>query len=140
MRVERREGLVEEEHVGLAGEGTREPDALALAARELARSRFREVGDPEALQHLGSPYTACIDDVLLDRHVRKEGVFLEDEADAPLFGRAVDPRRRVEEHALLERDPPALGSKESGDRSQDARLAGAGGAHQREGLASDSER
>jgi hypothetical protein len=72
--------------------------------------------------------------------VRKEGVLLEDEADASLFGRAIDLRRGVEEHAPLERDPPALGSEESSDRSQDARLAGAGRADEGEGLAPDRKR
>ena len=44
VRVERRERLVEEEHAGLAREGSSESDALALAARQLARSYARRGG------------------------------------------------------------------------------------------------
>ena len=54
VRVERRQRLVQKEDVGFASERARQSDALPLAARELARPRFREVGDAEALEHLGA--------------------------------------------------------------------------------------
>jgi hypothetical protein len=98
------------------------------------------VGDPEALEQLCGARAACVGDIPFHGHVREEGVLLEDEADAPLLGWTVDPRRGVEEHALAERDSPALGTDESCDRSQDARLAGAGRADEREGLAPDRKR
>ena len=104
VRVEGGEGLVEEEHVGVAGKRAGESDALALAARELARARLREVGEAEALEHLLDACPAGVGDVLLDGHVREEGVLLEDEADPALLGRAVDHGGGVEEDAPVERD------------------------------------
>ena len=98
------------------------------------------MGDAETFEHFPGPGAAGIGDVLLHGHVREERVLLEDETDASLLRQPVDPCRRVEEHAAVERDPPALGPDESGDRAQDARLARAGGADERERLAPDRER
>ena len=50
VRVERGERLVEEEHRGVARQRAGQRDALALASRELADARTREVGDAEALE------------------------------------------------------------------------------------------
>ena len=46
VRVERRERLVEQQDARPPRERARERDALPLAARELARARVGEVGDP----------------------------------------------------------------------------------------------
>jgi hypothetical protein len=42
-RVEVRERLVEQEHLGVAHDGAADGDALALAARELARAAVEQV-------------------------------------------------------------------------------------------------
>ena len=86
MRVERGERLVEEQHARVARERARERDALALAARELAGPRLREVRDAEALEQLVDPLLAAVGDVLPHGQVREERVLLEDEPDAPLVG------------------------------------------------------
>ncbi len=102
VRVEGGERLVEEEPVGLARQCAGKSDALALTTRKLARVRFREMGDPESVEHLPRARPACVGDVAFDRHVREERVLLEDEADPPLLGRPVDPRPGVEERAPAE--------------------------------------
>ena len=51
--VERRDGLVADDEVGVERERAREPDALALAARELVRVARRRVGrKPDDLEEL----------------------------------------------------------------------------------------
>ena len=132
MGIERRERLVEEEDARVAGERPREGDALALAARELGRARLREVRDLEALEVLVDPVPAAVGDVLAHRHVREEGVLLEDEADAALVGLQEDVRLGVEPDVVVEHDPPARRTDETGDGPQHRRLAGARGADERD--------
>ena len=50
LRVERRGGLVEEQHLGLQGERAGDGDALLLAAGELPRVGVRLLGQPDPLQ------------------------------------------------------------------------------------------
>src|SRR5262249_62035226 len=79
LRVERAEGLVEQEHLRLGGERARERDALALPARELRRHRALvavELDQTEELVHavadLGLRSVAHAEpeaDVGEDRHV-----------------------------------------------------------------------
>ena len=97
------------------------------------------MGDPEPLEQLGGAAARAVGDVLRDGHVRKQRVVLEDEADATVLGRKVDPRRRVEQHLPVERDAAALGPSETRDRAQHRRLSGTRGPHQREGLATQRE-
>ena len=62
-RVERAEGLVQQEHLGLHGQRLGERHALALAARELAR-----VAAGEALElHQGDQLVDAVADLALDR-------------------------------------------------------------------------
>jgi hypothetical protein len=73
--------------------------------------------------------------------VREEGVLLEDVADAPVLGGQVDAAVGVEQDAVAEGHEPALRAHRPGDRPEDRRLPGAGGPHQRHGLAvADVER
>jgi hypothetical protein len=53
-RVETGGGFVEQQRVGLAGEGSREADALGLAAGEAVRVAVGEVPDTEAGERGGS--------------------------------------------------------------------------------------
>ena len=78
---------------------------------------------------------ACLraySDVLADGHVREERVFLEDEADAPLFGRQVDAAIAVEEDEVVDRDSSRPRAREPGDRAEDRGLPGAGRTDERE--------
>src|SRR5581483_6895555 len=139
VRVERRHRLVEQQDLGIACEGASERDALPLAARELPRTRTREVRDPEAGEQLADAPAPAEADVPLDGEVRKERVLLEDEADPALLGRAVD-ARRVEQDLPAELDPPARRPDEPGDRTERSRLARARRADERKRLALDLER
>ena len=84
------ERLVEQQDIRVAGERTREGDALPLPAGEVARPRAFEMRDVEALEVLVGRVAAAVLDVLTDGHVRKERVVLKDEADASPVGRQDD--------------------------------------------------
>ncbi len=71
--------------------------------------------------------------------MRKQRVLLEDEADRALLRRQIDAGVRVEPRVIAERDPPAVGTAQAGDRSQDGRLAGPRGADERHRLATDAQ-
>ena len=143
--VERAERLVEQEHLRLGSERTRERHALPLAAGELRRIAAAEPGELHELEQLGDARAdlalrAAADaepegDVVPDRHVRERGVVLEDEADAALLRRE---RRRLlagDEHVA------GVGHLEPGDHAQQRRLAAAARAEQRgERAALDEDR
>jgi hypothetical protein len=84
VSVERRERLVEQQHLGFARERARERDALALAAREVARPRVPRGGDPEAFEQLVGSAAPPNATLLADGQVREERVVLEDEPDRAL--------------------------------------------------------
>ena len=91
LRVEVRERLVHQEHGRLAHDRARQGDALALAAREVARPAVEQVRDLErlgdalharALVGLAEAADAQrVGDVLGDGHVRVERVALEHHRD-----------------------------------------------------------
>ena len=116
--VERRERFVEQDHARAAGERAREGDPLPLAARERRRLGVGEMGDAEALEIFVGALLARVGDVLADRQVREERVFLEDEADAPLVRLAEEPPRAVQPDVVAERDLPARRTHEPRDRPQ----------------------
>ncbi len=84
------------------------------------RGRVLAAGDALHLEPEG--------DVVVDRHVREEGVLLEDHVDRPSVGRD---RRDV---VPLQDDTPHVGLLEAGDHAQRRRLAAAARAEQREEL------
>ena len=67
--------------------------------------------------------------VVVDRHVRVEGVALEDHGDVTVLG------RDVVDHAVADLQGPGRDLLEPGDHAQAGRLAAAGGAHQDHELA-----
>ncbi len=52
LRIERAEGLVEEQNVGLDGHGAASADALALPARKLGRVAFLQPGELHEFQQV----------------------------------------------------------------------------------------
>ncbi len=138
--VERRERLVEEQHGRVARQRASEGDTLALAAGDGIRALAREMVDAEALQQLAGPIASAERHVLPDRQVREQRVLLEDEADRPLVGVERDPLGAVEPRVLPERDAPAIGTAQPGDRPQHGRLPGSGRPDERDPLAPDVER
>ena len=139
VSVEGGQRLVEQQHRGIAGERTRETDALPLAARQRLGLRPRQVRDPETLEQLGDALAPGVAHVLLDGHVREERVVLEDEADAAALGWQVDPGLGVEQHRAVELDPPALGRVRPEIARSTVVLPGSGRADERHRLPTDGE-
>ena len=137
-RVEARERLVQQHHVGAGSERAGERDALALAARELVRVAVRLVLEADelerALRARAIVTRAAERDVALDGEVREERVVLEDHPDPALLGRRPRcgrPRRGWPPTVTL---PPSR-PLEARDQAQQGRLAAAGGAEDGEELA-----
>ena len=137
--IERRQRLVEQQHLGLQHQGAGEGHPLPLAAAELVRPAFLQAGQPHHRQRLAdlprllSSRQTLIGqaeaDVLLDGQVGEEGVLLEDHVDRPLVGG--HPR-----HVLpLDADRPGARRLEAGDHPQQRGLAAAARPQQREQLA-----
>ena len=139
LGVEVGQRLVHQEHLRLADDGPAEGDALALAARELAGPAQEQGLDAE---QAGGFFDALVDvglgdpaqfqpegHVVVDAHVRVEGVILEDHGDVPVFGRdGVD-------QPVADVDVSVGDFFESGDHPQGSGLAAAGRADQHHKLA-----
>jgi len=145
LHVERAERFVEQERGRPVDERARERDALLLTARELPwppalvaleRHDAEDLGHPlPVVRARDAPHLQPERDVVVDRHVREEGVLLEDHVHRAAVGRG---RRHV---ASLEDDPPDVGCLEARDHPQGRRLAAPARAEQREELAlADLER
>jgi hypothetical protein len=145
LGVEIRQGLVEQKHARLDGEGAPERHALLLPAGELcghARTEPGHVEHVEGRAHaLGDHATRRatdlerIADILGDAHMRPDGIALEDHADGAVIRRSVDTRARIEDAVPTDGDAPLIGALEPRDASQGRGLAAARGAEQGEELA-----
>ena len=124
------ERLVHQEGDGFADHRPPHRHALPLTARERRRLPLEEVLDREHLRHLSSLPLALVlrhaaefqaeRDVLLDRHVRIQGVVLEHHRDVPLLG------RKVGDLLVVDPDLPGGDFLEPGEHAQDRRLPAAG--------------
>ncbi len=131
LGVERAEGLVEQQYLGLHRQRAGQCDALALAAGELRRVAVRqpvELHELQQLHHLvgdlrvARPLAPRLDTqaeghVLEDRHVVEQRVVLEDEADLALAHVRAGRVFAVEQHL------PGVGHFEPGHDAQQRRLA-----------------
>jgi hypothetical protein len=117
------EGLVEEDQRGRRGQRPGDCHALLLAARELVRIAVGEVGQVDQVQHARDALPPLVTaralepeaDVLGRGEVGKEGVVLEDDADAPRLGLHVDSTLSVRDGPPGYRDPPLVRRLEPGD-------------------------
>jgi hypothetical protein len=142
LGVEGAEGLVEQQHARLDGQGAGEGHALALAARDLVREAPGEALELHEAQQLAHalrdglalrargprPHAQAEGHVLEHGHVAEEGVVLEDEAHAAV-------REALAGDVLaVEQDGPAarVGLLEAGDDAQQRGLARARGPQQRD--------
>jgi len=139
LGVEIGQRLVEEEELGLAGDGAADGDTLALAAGQFLRLAVEEGLD---LQDLGGALDRRGDagarraahleaeaEILAHRHVRIERVVLEDHGDVAFA------RRHVVDHLVVNDDLAARYRFEPGDHPQNRALAAAGGTDQDDELA-----
>src|SRR5262249_26727574 len=139
LRVERTEGLVEQEDLGLGRARPGERHALPLPAGELRRQGLLETLELHQLEQL--PHAVADlslrpladaqpkPDVVEHCHVAEERVVLEDEPDVAL------PYRRVGHVLLVVEDRPRIRDLEPRDDPQQRRLARARRPEQREQLA-----
>ncbi len=127
QHVERGEGLVHQQHLGLHDQRARDADALAHAAGELARQRALEACEADHVDRLrGAAFALGLRDatrlqpqldVLPHRQPREQGEGLEHHADAA--------RGAVERLAAVPHFT-RIGLQQAGHQAQQGRLAGAG--------------
>ena len=139
LQVEGGQRLVEEQGARQVDERPGQGDALLLAAGELGRPAGGELGQADDVEHLHRPAAGLGRRHLLGpqperhvvehRHVREQGVLLEDRVDVALV------RRHVGHVDALEHDPAARRQLEAGDHLEQRRLAAARRAEEREELA-----
>jgi hypothetical protein len=123
-RIERAERLVEEQHFGTPRERTCDRHQLTFAAAQRRDGPLVQIHHTEAFGDVGGDgFTQrAILHVLLNAQMRKEERVLIDNAEAPALGG----RRR--EILAAEHDPAGRRLHDTGDRLEERRLAGAGGA------------
>ena len=95
--IQRRQRLIQQQHLGPLGQRPRQGHPLPLPARQLMRlalgkrlqlhhfQHFLHAGVDVTLAH--AVLLGAKSDVLLDRHVREQGIGLEHHVDGPLIGR-----------------------------------------------------
>ena len=143
VAVERGEGLVEQDRLRLGAEDAGERDALLLSAGELRGMLFLQALQPEHVDLFRSQRALfrpasladAAENVLLNGHVGKKSILLEEIADPTLLRREVGPLFAVKEHTAVEHDPAAVGRHDAGDALERHALAAAGGPEQRQRFA-----
>ena len=130
-RVERAEGLVHEQDLGVVAQGPGDGDALAHAAGELTRERLLKALQADELAQLvgAPPALGLVDlaqqqrqaDVLLDRVPGEEVGVLEDEPE--LAQRVVVAVVAVPERAAADRHLAVAGLRQAREDPQQRRLA-----------------
>ena len=113
MGVEVRQGLVEQQHLGLDDERARQRDPLLLPPRELLRAARPEVRQPDQLEHLSDApgdlglgdlaHLEAEADVVGDAHVGEQQVVLEHHHDAAVLRLLAQHRASVECHVARRR-------------------------------------
>jgi hypothetical protein len=139
-RVQGREGLVEQEEIGIHREGATEGHALLLPAGQLAGPPVGERPEPQAFQDVAGAPPALgaraalktIPDVVRHGEMGKERIPLKDIAEPPPLGGHVDPGGAIEEDGAVDDDAPGVGTDETGQALQGEGLARARWAEQRD--------
>ena len=145
LGVERAEGLIEQQHLGLVRQGARHRHALLLAAGQLRRQPLVHALERHQPQQLLAACAAHLAahvahaqrelDVLGHRHVAEQRVVLEHQAHAALA------RGDVRDVAPVQGDAAVIDPRQPGDGAQQRALAAAAGPEQHEELAvADVER
>ena len=130
--VEIRERLVKQDCLRFGGQRAGQGAALLFAARELVRHPFVEpcqAHQPEQLAHpVARTAVEGVGDILAQRHVRKEGVVLEDHSYSPALGRQVHFRSGDLDPTYG--DSATVGGLEPGDQAERGGLAAPTGPQQ----------
>ena len=138
--VERGQRLVHEQQLRLGHERASQRHALALAARKGAgpavqeRLQAEQRHDPleRGIPPLPRREAVPVEQVPAHAEMGEQPPVLEHVADPAALGPQVDPGLRIEEHAVVEHDPPRLGPHEAGYGVGEGGLAGTRGAEQRD--------
>ena len=138
LLVESSEGLIHENEVRVVDEAPSDSDPLLLAPGEFAwptGSDIRQTHELERLRHLAAnlrlpdtTYPHRERDILEDRHMREEGVVLENHSQMPLV------RGQVRHVPPVQTEPPGCWRDSARDDIEKGGLAGAARAKQREEL------
>lgn len=119
FRVERRRGLVENQHLARGAERPRKRHALRFAARERRGTpveEFLEMQKRDGLlpgnERRSSAESLRKENVLAHAHRGKEPVVLEDEADSARLGRKAHALFSVVEHLVADRKASGVGRDE----------------------------
>ncbi len=138
-RIERRQGLVHQQHAGLAEQGPADGHPLALAAGQVAWPAREQVGDPQHRHHLvelgdDRPFAdpvRAVTQVAGHIEVGEQPRVLEHPADGAALHGDVDPAFGIEQHLAVQHDTPLVGSDRAGDGGERLALSGPGRAEQR---------
>ncbi len=138
LLVERAEGFVQQQRLGLLGQRARQRHALTLPARELAGAALGEGRQLHQVEHPGDlrrdltlrhpVLLQSVGDVLLNAHVGEEGVGLEHHVHRPL------PRGHRGHVLAVDLDRAAVRPLEPREHPQEGGLARAGAAEEAEDL------
>ncbi len=123
------EGFVEQERLGLPDNRPAHGDALPLAPGQLLRPPVEQTVYLEDLRRFGHAPVDLISGlfcqaqaeghILVDRHMRVQGVVLKDHGHIPVF------RREIVDPAVADQDIAGIGALESRDHPERGRLAAA---------------
>ena len=144
--IEIAERLVHQQHFRFDGEGAGQGDALLLAAAQERRGPVGEAAELDQLQRVqhalfdvgAGQLVRSIDqregDIVVNRHMRPDGVGLEDHADAAPFGSDEEIAFGGTDQDIADGDLAAVGPLQTGDAAQERGLARAAEPEQDEEL------
>mmetsp|Transcript_1026 Transcript_1026/g.2612 ORF Transcript_1026/g.2612 Transcript_1026/m.2612 type:complete len:216 (+) Transcript_1026:400-1047(+) len=141
--MQRREGLVQQQHLGLAGQRPGQGHALLLAAGQRGRPAVGQRLEAEAVDQRVDPCGVVglqpappagqpEGNVLPHAEVREEGIVLEQVAHASGFGCQIDAGRGVQQRVAVQPHVAGTHPQQPGHGPQGQRFAGARRAVQRD--------
>src|ERR1700730_6238958 len=132
--IHRRKRFIKQHNCRIGSEGASQGGALFLTARHVLRIASGDVLDVEEGQHFSGSLLPrhtgraivlyAIGNVLLRRHVRKQGVVLKDVSHVSLLDRQILSCCRIEIDIVPDTNTTFVGGDTPGDGSQGSRLTG----------------
>ena len=134
LQVERRQRLIEEQHLGLVHDGARDGNTLLLPARELRHLGVLIAVEVDEFQRIADlvadiAFILALDaqaerDIIRDIHMRKQRILLENRIHLTLL------RRHLRDILSLEQDAALIRCLKAADKPQERRLSTAGRSQQ----------